>query len=47
MNNILYDLIINAGKVFCAKNKIDEPGSIAIKNGKIVKFDKKIEGKIQ
>tara|TARA_A100001037_G_C15153749_1_gene641737 strand:+ start:9677 stop:10804 length:1128 start_codon:yes stop_codon:yes gene_type:complete len=45
MNNILYDLIINAGKVFCAKNKIDEPGSIAIKNGKIVKFDKKIEGK--
>ena len=42
MNNIKYDLIINAGKVFCSKNNIDEPGSIAIKNGKIIKFNKKI-----
>lgn len=45
MNNIKYDLIINAGKVFCSKNNIDESGSIAIKNGKIIKFDKEITNK--
>ena len=30
------DLIIEAGRVFCAKNGIDGPGSVAIKGGKIV-----------
>ena len=40
-----YDLIIKAGKVFCSYNKLDTPGAIGIKNGKIVEFNVDIKTK--
>ncbi len=40
-----YDLIIKAGKVFCSYNKLDTPGAIGIKNGKIVEFNTDIKTK--
>ena len=37
-----YDLLIKAGRVFCAKNGIDRPGSVAIKDGTIVAVNEQI-----
>jgi len=39
MKNNIYDLVIKAGKVFCADNNIDKPGAIGIKDEKIVEFN--------
>ena len=36
------DLLIKAGRVFCAKNNIDGPGSVAIKDGKIIAVNQQI-----
>ena len=40
-----YDLIINAGKVFCSDTKLNTPGAIGIKDGKIVEFNANIKTK--
>ena len=42
MTFVDYDLIIKAGRLFCAKNNIDGPGSVAIKDGKIVSINEQI-----
>ena len=42
MKFVDYDLIIKAGRLFCAKNNIDGPGSVAIKDGKIVSINEQI-----
>ena len=40
-----YDLIIKAGKVFCSDTKLNTPGAIGIKDGKIVEFNADIKTK--
>jgi len=39
-----YDLLIRAGRLFCADTGIDGPGAVAIKNGRIVASGSAIEG---
>ena len=41
---IEYDLIVKAGRVFCSRTDLDGPGSVAVRDGRIVHAGKDVSG---
>ena len=39
-----YDLVVNAGRVFCADTGLDGPGAVAVKDGRIVASGPDVSG---
>jgi dihydroorotase len=44
MTDDAFDILIRAGRVFCANSKLDEPGAVAIRDGRIVAAGGDVEG---
>jgi len=36
MATLKYDLLVRAGRLFCAASRLDGPGAVAIRDGRIV-----------